>query len=189
MKPKFLKFSAIIALIVLFTANVAVSQTLQSEMLGLESGPAFRLFEEAADYRIARTDENGKIVWIMDAVNDDSPLNFNESAYIVYGYSTQNGGRIVGDPTAYDYWLVSRDSSIDADLYPNPTRSEVYVFVSDFGESTSIAFYDLGFRQVLDYQLTDNNSVINLANLSQGMYVYKITNDSKIIKGGKLCVL
>lgn len=171
------------------SSSLTFGQVDQTEMLGLESGSAFRLFEGSLNYRIARTDEAGKIVWMADPVNNDLPINFNEPSYIVYGYAKSQAGRIIGDPTSYDYWLVDRESISQAEVYPNPTKSEVTVFVTDPGESAVFTVYDTRFREILQYRLTDYTNVIPLINFSQGIYVYKITNGKTLIKGGKLCVL
>lgn len=72
------------------------------------------------------------------------------------------------------------------DVMPNPTNGVINVVLTNRTETTYIEVMDVAGKVVLSQRLTQLNSVIDATNLANGLYVYKIVNDNRTIKQGKI---
>ena len=141
-------------------------------------------------YNVIRTDEDGKVVWVKPMITDNTiPFDLSQNDYIIYGFTQVNNGRIIGQPSDYDYWLVRSDLDYDVAVYPNPTTNTLYVSLSNYNEGISVNLYDITHKLVYNNQITQYINYFNLPHLSNGTYIYEIIDKDKLIKTGKLCVL
>jgi len=176
---------AILLCIFCFTLNSFAQET-----IGTMSGTSYaRIGDDATEYTIVRSDKDGKVVWIKDLITtSSSSFDTTLDLYMVYGYTTLTDNRITSNPGDYDYWLVVKTKNIESFIYPNPARSNVFVFSSDISNNVQISLFDVNGKEILRERLVDYTTSIRLPSLSQGTYFYKIENDNLIIKSGKLCV-
>jgi hypothetical protein len=72
-------------------------------------------------------------------------------------------------------------------LYPNPTNGILNIAISsELAGNTSIEVYDALGKLVVKETLTNETTTINTSKLTDGMYVYKVINNNKAIKIGKI---
>lgn len=175
-------------LILVLLGFTSYSQNIES--IGDINGSAYlRLSDDSLQYNIVRSDRNGNIVWAKDIVSSStSVFDTTLDLYMVYGYTTINGNKILSNPGDYDYWLVVKTKTIESVIYPNPTRNNVFVFVSDVANNLRITLYDSANRIILQQRLIDYTTNIKLPKLATGLYLYRIENDLTTIRTGKLCV-
>ena len=177
----------IILLAVMLLANSIYAQ--QNEAIGALTGTSYtRLGTDDIQYNIVRSDKEGHVVWIKELTNNTNTFDVTLNLYMVFGYTNLSNNKITSNPGDYDYWLVVRSKNIESLVYPNPTRSSVFVFASDLSNNVRITLFDTNGREIMRERLVDFTTSIKLPPLSQGMYLYKIENDNLTIKTGQLCV-
>ncbi len=72
-------------------------------------------------------------------------------------------------------------------IYPNPTNGVVTISISsELAGSASVEVYDAIGKLVIKDTLSDDTNTINLSKLQDGMYMFKIINNDKAIKVGKV---
>lgn len=178
----------ILLLILLLLGNQCYSQSIEmvgSEMFGYRLSDAVNV-----NYNVIRIDEDGKVVWVKPVITDNTiPFDLSENQYIIYGFTEVENGKIINNPSDYDYWLVLTDTTYDVAVYPNPTTMNFYVSLSNYNDDISINLYDITHRLVFNSQITKYINFFSLPHISNGTYMYEIINTNKIIKTGKLCVL
>lgn len=141
-------------------------------------------------YNVVRTDVDGKVVWVKPMITDNTiPFDLSDNQYIIYGFTQISNGKILGQPSDYDYWLVRSDLDYDVAVYPNPTSTTVYVSLSNYNDGIVINIYDVTHKLIYNNQITQYINHFNLPHLSNGTYMYEIIAKDKLIKIGKLCVL
>ncbi|WP_340077320.1 T9SS type A sorting domain-containing protein [Leptobacterium sp. I13] len=65
-------------------------------------------------------------------------------------------------------------------MYPNPVTSGYLTIITKKNFAKDISIYDVLGKQVLKTQLTNNNT-LNLAELSSGVYLLKVTEENTTI--------
>ncbi|ESU28973.1 M36 fungalysin family metalloprotease [Flavobacterium limnosediminis JC2902] len=65
-------------------------------------------------------------------------------------------------------------------VYPNPTRGQLNIAISNYSGKLSIQVFDLNGRKVYNQEVNDFNaeSAINLGNLQSGMYLIKVDGEN-----------
>ncbi|MEO6301911.1 MAG: T9SS type A sorting domain-containing protein, partial [Bacteroidia bacterium] len=85
---------------------------------------------------------------------------------------------------------LAKNTIIDKDtfIYPNPNNGNINVLIQDANGSYSFEINDLSGRLVYKATLTNVESALNIKELANGMYTYKITSliTKTSIKEGKL---
>ncbi|MBC7694049.1 MAG: T9SS type A sorting domain-containing protein [Burkholderiales bacterium] len=72
-------------------------------------------------------------------------------------------------------------------IYPNPTNGVLNISISsELAGSTSVEVYDAIGKLVIKDTLSNDTNTINLSKLEDGLYVFKIINNNKTIKVGKV---
>lgn len=80
--------------------------------------------------------------------------------------------------------LEEPDMAIPARLYPNPVNDLLLVDLPEVTSIATLSLYEITGRQVMRHQLEAGAS-LSLANLSPGIYLYRLSVDGKI-QSGKL---
>ncbi len=73
-----------------------------------------------------------------------------------------------------------------ASIYPNPNSGSINVVISDLTSLNTIEVYDATGRLVMATELLQNQTTISTTHLSNGIYSFRIKNNSGIVKQGKL---
>lgn len=78
----------------------------------------------------------------------------------------------------------NEDEMIDVKLYPNPSNESVFISLPHLKNETSIRFYDVLGKQVLDFKANQKKNRIDVLPLSTGLYIVKIESikNSKTLK-------
>ena len=72
-------------------------------------------------------------------------------------------------------------------VYPNPVNGVVNItLTSELAKHSSIEIYDAVGKVVIKQVLSNELNSINISNLNNGIYTYKVLNNSNSIKTGKL---
>ena len=72
-------------------------------------------------------------------------------------------------------------------VYPNPhTGSVNLVLPTELAQHAVIEMYDALGKLVLKHDLTQELNTINMMDLPNGLYTYKVINQSQVVKVGKL---
>ena len=74
----------------------------------------------------------------------------------------------------YGSYSVGENPEIEATLFPNPARGLVNIKAEGLQE---ITVYDVAGRQVLRCFVESNEAVVDLANLNQGVYFFRVSTD------------
>jgi len=77
-------------------------------------------------------------------------------------------------------------SSWEITVYPNPSQGDFKVDIGGNARDTRLKLFDMQGKLVKTYDnLLSGINRLNLQNLSQGMYVWKMEKDGKILGSGK----
>ena len=72
-------------------------------------------------------------------------------------------------------------------VYPNPNSGIINIsLTAELSKNTSVEVYDAIGKLVVKQSITNELSTINISNLDNGIYLFKIINNATIIKTGKL---
>ncbi len=78
------------------------------------------------------------------------------------------------------------DEKTDINVYPNPANTAVYVHANNY-ETLVLKLYDVMGHLVIDKALTSKEK-IDIQNLSNGIYIYKLYHNEQELKVGKLII-
>jgi thiol-disulfide isomerase/thioredoxin len=113
--------------------------------------------------------ENCELVFFLQ--DDDTKMIAQGDSVMLDNVTLSNGDFSAGDNISY--------------FYPNPIKSELFLYAKDFSAITEISISDMLGRQVLGQQ--EYNGAINIENLPAGVYLASYTENQerktqKIIK-------
>ncbi len=78
-------------------------------------------------------------------------------------------------------------TSLQVAVYPNPFHDILNVMLNE-NRTAEIVIYDITGRKIFAKAFT-RSALINISNIADGVYVYKITSEKNILKTGKLIKL
>ena len=117
---------------------------------------------------------------IFDSYQDGICCQYGDGSYILTTDSNDeifSGGVFNVEETTLisvvDNLSLSQFSDDNIKVYPNPTTDQI--FIESKVKNLSFTFYDINGKQILQTK----NSVINLSNLSSGVYFLNIINSEK----------
>ena len=140
-------------------------------------------------YNLIRTDQSGNIVWSSTINKDNNPFDMSQGTYIVCGFTEVKNGCIIDNPGDYDYWIVRISETIDVLIYPNPASSEVNITLNSYTNEMDFLLLDVNLKLIESRKLTNFVTQFTLPPLANGVYIYNIISNNKLIKIGKLCVI
>ncbi|MFH1320296.1 MAG: T9SS type A sorting domain-containing protein [Bacteroidota bacterium] len=74
-------------------------------------------------------------------------------------------------------------------VYPNPANHFINFKISGYKEGAMIYIFDIVGKQIMNASINGEITSVSIAELSRGMYIYKIVNEKGItLKGGKFSV-
>ena len=108
--------------------------------------------------------------------NDNNFVELNNSLFFVADFNSN--GNELWKLTAANLSTSQFNSENEIKVYPNPAKGIINIdLVSDsFGESTFV-MYDVQGRQVINKKSSNVIEVLNIENLSEGIYMLTIEND------------
>lgn len=149
------------------------------------------------DYWAIKLSGNGVVEWhkSLGGSDDDTAVSLIEVSngnYLISGYSSSNDGDITSSHGLRDGWIAYLSSNLAVsenrmdtlfDVYPNPTTNVINVNIDARIIGTSYTLYDQSSRVMKTGVLHDLHSMIQIEDLSMGLYILDINNSGiKIIK-------
>ena len=179
------KILFILGMLVYWT-SVSYSQ----EIVGLNNGFDYNLnCKNLEKHNIVRTDENGNVIWTLSFSSTSQPFDSSQENYIVFGNTNIKNGKIISNPSDYDYWLVPKEEEeIKFSIYPNPSIGNINIYTSFVDGETEFEIID-GMNRII-YSDKINEIILNIdfSSYAKGMYFIKIFNNEKILKFEKICL-
>ncbi|MGC4040564.1 MAG: T9SS type A sorting domain-containing protein [Flavobacterium sp.] len=77
--------------------------------------------------------------------------------------------------------------TIQAAVYPNPTVGNISLSIKDYAiDNLYIQLYDVLGKVIAKQQVTNNETLISMGNLSSGTYLLQVTEKERILKTFKI---
>jgi hypothetical protein len=112
------------------------------------------------------------------------PSDSVDIAYNAIGCNSQEEVEAACEVGLDESAVSSRRSAVN--IYPNPSCTLITVeTTSSLEKNTILTIYNLNGQQLIQRQITEQQTVVDVSNLSQGVYFVKVTDDSKV-KVGKI---
>jgi hypothetical protein len=107
----------------------------------------------------------------------------------VYGYNGANSTtqcytlRVqLGTATREADVITSASNKQTVELFPNPARTQVNLYVSGYEGRTQVQVFDLFGKQVMQQVVTDGQNDLDIKALPQGIYMMKVLNNNSEVK-------
>ena len=116
-------------------------------------------------------------------------LNYRHMLVDSYENTYYNETKVMYVPK-YNPVLIEKVKSIvevSASIYPNPSEDYITISWKAPIKAAELSIYDITSSLVKRFQVS-NNSAIPVADLSNGLHLYKLTNDGNVIGSGKFVV-
>jgi len=100
------------------------------------------------------------------------------------GYGAQGAGGVI-PPNA----CVGINEAVDSliSVYPNPNNGVVNInLTAELAKNASLEVYDALGKLVVKQVLANELNIINVSNLDNGIYMFKVLNNTNTVKIGKL---
>ncbi len=106
-------------------------------------------------------------------VNVSNAASCNASAVVIVNVNTCTG--------------INEASANSISVYPNPTNGVVNInLTAELAKNASLEVYDALGKLVVKQILSNELNTINISNLENGIYVFKVLNNTNTVKIGKL---
>ena len=154
---------------------------------------------------LTKVDKDLNIIW--------EKFYGSDAYYIVHHIkSTKDGGCIIVS-SRYDYTTQNEENDIhilkvdsegnniatpvndelkiemnEVIVFPNPVSYEINVRTAIQQTGGTFYLYDISGKQVIQTNINNINTTINISRLPSGIYLYKYHNNSKIVGNGKLII-
>ncbi|MDT8412112.1 MAG: T9SS type A sorting domain-containing protein [Vicingaceae bacterium] len=146
------------------------------------------------NYWVVKLSSTGTIYW-QKALGGTNGSNLGHSiqqttdgGYVIAGRSNSNDGDVTGNHGDYDYWVIKLSPSVGVNeiaafnefsVYPNPTSNQITLKVKTDLIGDVYTIYDNMGKMVMSGKINTENTVIELNNLSSGIYLFSIGENSK----------
>jgi photosystem II stability/assembly factor-like uncharacterized protein len=120
--------------------------------------------------------------------------SFNHSLTSLYfvndsvGYAVGQQGEILKISNANTIGISEIKQKNSVLVFPNPFHSTTTFKLNVEIQNVELKIYDRLGRKVLQQNIIDQNTTINCNDLIDGIYFYRVTNDSGVISIGKLII-
>ncbi len=148
------------------------------------------------DYWVVKLSSTGDINWqksIGGTRSDyaESIQQTTDGEYVVAGWSYSINGDVTNNHGGVDYWVVKLSSAIGVNemtelnefsVYPNPTSSQITLKANNQLIGAFYTIYDNMGKIVLSGQINAAQTLIELGNLSGGIYLLSIGEHKQSFK-------
>ncbi len=127
---------------------------------------------------------NSKKVWNFNwtsPATDVGAIKFYVAALAADGTGGTGGDQTVTASTGnFNVLGIAKEKQLDFALYPNPSSDHINVQLPNGVSKADLNVFDISGRLVLSSKITSQNKLVNVADLSNGVYVLKIQSEGKI---------
>ena len=112
----------------------------------------------------------------------DKNINVN-TEYCYDIYLVKNGTQILSKSTCVKAKInnsVKTVTSILSDIYPNPVREFLTISTKESLSGILVTIYDIYGNELLNKEINNSKTIINVDKLTSGIYFLKLTNNTKI---------
>jgi hypothetical protein len=148
------------------------------------------------DYWVVKLDSIGIIEWqrSLGGTGIDFAHSIQQTpdgSYVVAGYSNSADGDVTGNHGIYDYWVVKLSLTVgvhentelnEFSVYPNPTSNQITLKANHQLIGAYYTIYDNMGKIVLSGQIIAPQMLIELGNLSGGIYLLSIGEHKQSFK-------
>ena len=145
------------------------------------------------DYWIVKLSPLGAITWqkSFGGTDDDfahSIQQTSDGGCVIAGYSGSTDGDVTGNNGGYNYWVVKLSPVVEVaeitelsefSVYPNPVTNQITIKTTAKLVGAAYTIYDNMGKMVLSGQLNAENTIIELGNLSGGIYLFSVGENNK----------
>lgn len=149
-----------------------------------------------SEYWVVKLNSIGNFEWQKSLGGTDnerahSIQQTDDGGYIVAGYSTSNDIDVSGNNGFYDFWVVKLSSTVgvntitelnDFSVYPNPTSNQITLKANNQLIGAFYTIYDNMGKTVISGQINAPQMLIELGNLSDGIYLLSIGEHKQSFK-------
>lgn len=135
------------------------------------------------------TEFSAQINWYSDATPDTTNVLMLSSDYS----QTSNAGSVLQvDNISYDFEVGETESPTmnqEISVYPNPANDYI-IFHRQYETSLSgkLEIYNLTGKMMMQRKLDQTNERIDVSNLPEGLYFYKLKSNHSILHSGKIVI-
>ncbi|MEG2177693.1 MAG: PCMD domain-containing protein [Bacteroidales bacterium] len=83
---------------------------------------------------------------------------------------------------------IENQKTTSVGLYPNPAKESIQIKANSDFNGAIFTIYDMSGRSIKQVQLDGQNAEINISEMNNGMYVYRIQKGATTLNAGKLTV-
>ena len=113
--------------------------------------------------------------------SDIGPVTLYASSIAANANGGTSGDQVVTTNTGSVSSLgISQSKLLRFDMYPNPSSDIVNIQLPDGTTKASVGLFDYTGRLIRTKEITPSDAQINVSNLSQGMYLIRVTSDRKV---------
>jgi hypothetical protein len=155
--------------------NTGVPDTIGGGKLFIPPTPVYTLFQVPINY-------------ISDSLPDSAAIGFSPSPRIAY--ARQNSTLYIDDVSLTGWVGINElPQQQHVKVFPNPAKE--YITINSFGEKACIiSIRAVNGNLAKTFTLSENNTILNIGSLSNGLYVYEIYDSkNKMIGTGKLNII
>jgi len=182
----------------LYLISTDVAETRDSGLLIIGNGPIYgvKSFPTSnLQIGIIKTDTAGNSISSCignsgNAGTDTSSMNFTSVAF-----STATGGQVnILHPVITDFGLTTiegcvsffgdiKENQIENTvlIYPNPATDDITVEIPDFSRDAAISIYNIQGKLIMQQQMSQVRSNVDISGLSQGLYMIKLITPEGIV--------
>ena len=127
---------------------------------------------------------NSKNTWSFNwksPTTDMGAIRFYVSALAADGNGSVSGDQVVTASTGnFNVLGIAKEKQLDFALYPNPTSDNINIQLPSGVSEADMNVFDISGRLVRSAKVTSQNKLMNVTDLSSGIYILKIYSDGKI---------
>jgi hypothetical protein len=118
--------------------------------------------------------------WTSPTV-DVGAVKFYVAALAANGTGNTDGDQVVTASTGnFNVLGVAKEQQLDFSLYPNPSSDNITIQLPSGLAKADLNIFDTAGRLIKNAKITVQNRLLNVAELSSGVYVLKIQSEGKI---------
>jgi hypothetical protein len=130
-----------------------------------------------SNQKIVRTDQTGSVIWkkeISEITDDECGV------YIIASAAKIKGGKIVENPSDYDYWIISEESMNDSiTICPTLCTTHTTIFIGGtYPRDLYLDVFDQQGRLVKFKNLQLGENSILCSDLKNGVYFLTVGTDN-----------
>jgi hypothetical protein len=157
------------------------------------------------DAILEKYSSQGELVW-SKIIGEQTVINWPYAVTTTYGDGIAFCGLYSPNSDPSTSWIVKTDSAGNGNyntgwinaiydnqlaneviMYPNPANDFVTINTNTLGESVEVSIYDTYGQLIQKINFTDQNIIVPVRHLQDGLYIIKIENNS-VVYTGKLQV-